>query len=300
MPELPEVETVKLGLQKYLIGNIIEDVEIRYSKIFYGDKNDIIRAKIADIKRIGKGLIIELDNGFVIAIHLKMTGQLIFRDSQIQNIPISSKVLGGVPSKHTHVIFKIKSPHFAKASRGEQNSERKTNEVISYLYFNDIRKFGWIKVLKTEDIKRLPFFKEMGLDPLKELTIETFTNILSASNLPIKVLLMDQKKIGGIGNIYANEGLFEAGIDPRRKAKTLTEAEIKKLYDSIRLVLKKGIKYEGASDERFVNILGQDGHFQEHFKVYGRDGKDCARCAGQITKIQLGGRGTFFCPKCQR
>lgn len=287
MPELPEVETLKLGLKKYLVGHKIEDVEIRVPKIFQGDIQNIIGAKITSIKRVGKGLIIELNHDFDLVIHLKMTGQLIFRDSSTANITISQKAGGSLPGKHSHVIFIL--------DKGAK------------LYFNDLRRFGYIKVIKKEDVKTLPFFKEMGPEPFnnpdfgqKTLNLDDFKSILGKSGLAIKVLLMDQKKIGGIGNIYANEALFKAGINPKRRAKDISKSETELLYKAIFEVINKSLKYGGSSDENFVNALGQDGEYQQHFLAYGQEKKKCSICGSIIEKIQLGGRGTYFCPKHQK
>lgn len=290
MPELPEVETIRLGLKKYLVGKTIEKVEVRIPKMFSGSAKQIIGAKIVGIKRIGKGLIIELDNDYDLAVHLKMTGQLVYRDEKTANLSLSEKTGGALPSKYSHIIFKLKT----------QNSKLRNEPKEAYLYYNDLRQFGWIKVVKKDQIMQMPFFKEMGLEPLKDLTLEKFREITARGNLPIKVLLMDQKRIGGIGNIYANDALYKAGIDPRRSAKQITTAEIKKLYAAIIYVLQKGLDYGGSSDENFVNILGQEGAYQNHFLVYGRKGKKCKRCGSTIEKITLGGRGTYFCPACQK
>jgi formamidopyrimidine-DNA glycosylase len=281
MPELPEVETIRLGLIKHLVGHKIVDIEIRIPKLFAGNRNDVIGAKIIGLKRIGKGLIIELDNDFVLAVHLKMTGQLIYSDKTTQSLILSPKIGGPrLPSEYSHIIFSL--------------------DNNAFLYYNDLRQFGWIKVVRKDELMQIPFFKDMGPEPLKDLTLEKFEKIVSASNLAIKVLLMDQKKIGGIGNIYANDALFEARINPSRKAKSLQNEEIKKLYDSILKVLQKSLDYGGSSDENFVNALGQEGDYQKHALVYGREGKKCQVCGGIIQKIKLGGRGTFFCPACQR
>src|SRR3990167_9700222 len=147
MPELPEVETLRLGLQRYLVGHKIVDVEIRIPKMFVGNKNDVIGAKIVGLKRIGKGLIIELDNDYVLAVHLKMTGQLIYSDSKTKNLTLSPKIGGtALPSKYSHVIFSLDNGGF--------------------LYYNDLRQFGWIKVVKKNELMQISFFKEMGPEPL--------------------------------------------------------------------------------------------------------------------------------------
>jgi formamidopyrimidine-DNA glycosylase len=288
MPELPEVETIKLGLQKYLAGHKIEDVKVLVPKIFQGNPKDVIGATVTDIKRIGKGLIIELDNGFVLTVHLKMTGQLVFQDKTTEGSVLSKKVGGEtLPSKYSHVIFSL--------DKGAK------------LFYNDLRRFGWVKVLKKEELKDVVFFKEMGPEPKvgedlagKELTLDYFKNTLQKGNLPVKLILMDQKRIGGIGNIYANDALFLAGIDPKRKGKTLTDEEIQKLFDAVNEVIKKSLGYGGSSDENFVNVLGQEGNYQNHTLVYGKKGEKCSICGATIEKIQLGGRGTYFCPRHQK
>jgi len=291
MPELPEVETIRLGLQKYLVGHKIIDIQIRVAKLFIGNKNDVIGAKIIGLRRIGKGLIIELDNDFVLAVHLKMTGQLVYSDSKTKNLALSTKIGGEkLPSKYSHIIFKLKN----------QKSNLKDKEGDAYLYYNDLRQFGWIKIIRKDQLMKIPFFKEMGPEPFKDLTLERFKEIVSRSNMAIKVLLMDQKKIGGIGNIYTNDALFDSQIAPMRKAKDLKPEEVKKLYSSILKVLQKGLEYGGSSDENFVNALGQEGNYQKHTVVYGREGEKCRVCGSEIQKIKLGGRGTYFCPSCQK
>ena len=290
MPELPEVETIRLGLQKYLVGHKITEIQVKIPKMFAGNKKDVIGAKVVDLRRIGKGLIIELDNDFVLAIHLKMTGKLIYSDNKTKGLKLSAKIGGtALPSKYSHIIFIL--------------------DNNAHLYYNDLRRFGWIKVVKKDELMKMPFFKEMGPEPLvgqksssgqAHLTLKLFKDIILSSNLAIKPLLMDQKRIGGIGNIYANDALFEAKIDPRRKGKTLSEEEIKSLYDAIFDVIKKSLQYGGSSDENFVNALGQEGNYQNHTLVYGREGEHCKVCKNPIKKIKLGGRGTYFCLVCQR
>ena len=280
MPELPEVETIKLGLQKYLVGHAIESVDIKVPKIFQGDRKNVIGGKVKDIRRKGKGLIIDLDNGYSLAIHIKLTGQLIYRDEKTKNVQVSKTKVGTLPNKFTHIIFSL-----------DKNAT---------LYYNDQRRFGWIKVVKIEEVEELPFFKTLGPEPFKDLTLEKFEKVVTNKNTAIKPLIMDQTKIGGIGNIYANDALFLASIDPRRPAKTLSKAEIKKLYNAILSVMEKSFKYGGASELNFVNVMGQEGQYQNHSLVYGKKGKPCSKDGTIIKKIYLGGRGTFFCEKHQK
>jgi len=292
VPELPEVETIKLGLQKYLVGHRIERVDVRLPKLVHGDVKNIIGGKVIDVRRFGKGLVIDLDNDYSIAIHIKLTGQLIYRSPNLKNkVKLSKKVGEGLPNSRTHVIFEL--------------------DKGGLLYYNDLRQFGWIRIVESGKLKDEKFFKDLGPEPLKDLTLEIFQKIVSSSSISIKPLMMDQKKIGGIGNIYANDALFDAGIDPKRKAKNLSEDEIKKLYDSILKVLKLGLKTGGASELNFVNVLGGEGGYQKHFLVYGREGQKCKRSGRRsessarqgdhiIKKIYFAGHGTYYCERCQK
>src|SRR3990167_688891 len=162
MPELPEVETIKLGLQKYLVGHKILDVEVKVAKPFQGDPKQIVGAKVKDVRRRGKGLIIDLDNGNSMAIHIKLTGQLVYRDEKTKDIPVSPSKVKTLPNPFTHVIFKL--------DRG------------ATLYYNDQRRFGWIKVVKTDQVDELPFFKTLGPEPFKDLTLEKFEKAISGRN----------------------------------------------------------------------------------------------------------------------
>ena len=284
MPELPEVETIRMGLQKYLVGKTVTDVEIRLAKQLTGDKNAIIGATITGVRRFGKGLVIDLSNGYSIAIHVKMTGQLIYRGAEIpMETPAHPVKVGKIPGPYTHVIFHL----------------RDKNKKDAFLFYNDIRQFGWIILLKTDEVERMPFFKDLGPEPFKDLDLKTFQTILSKNKTAIKSLLLDQKKMAGIGNIYANDALFLAKINPKRPAQSLSSEETMRLFDSLLTVLKKGLQVGGASEWQYVNVLGQTGGYQNFLQVYGQEGKPCQRCGTKIVRINLGGRGTFFCPKCQ-
>jgi formamidopyrimidine-DNA glycosylase len=278
MPELPEVETLRKGLQEHLIGHTIADVEVRFAHIISGNTEDIIGAKIIAVKRFGKGLVINLDNEYSLAIHIKLTGQIIYHDQHA--VEISKAKVGSLPNNFTHVIF-----HLDRHAK---------------LYYNDIRRFGWIKIVKTTEVSALPFFKSLGPEPFRGLTFAIFQNILASSKMAIKPLLMDQKKISGIGNIYANDALYLAKILPTRPANSLSSQEQQKLFDAIETVLKRGLQYGGASELTFVNALGQEGNYQKHFLVYGQQGKKCSRCGELIKKNMLGGRGTYICFGCQK
>ena len=311
MPELPEVETVRRGLEKYVVGLTLEKVEIVNTGIFEGDAKLVEGAKIIAARRSGKGLILDFSNKFSLAIHIKLTGQLIYRDESLKDTPVSAQKVGTVPNKFTHVIFHF-TCHPELFSHSERSEESKRSFVKTQddkgnratLYYNDQRRFGWIRVVKASEIMEMPFFKTMGPEPFglgtgEELTLEKFGKILAGKTTKIKPFIMDQTKIGGIGNIYANDALFDAKINPSRPAKSLSEKEIKQLFDSIIKVLKKSFEVGGASELTFVNILGQEGGYQNHSLVYGKTGKQCPRGDGVIERITLAGRGTFFCKNCQ-
>lgn len=304
MPELPEVETLRRGLEKYLVGYVIESVEVKKPKLFSGNPKDIIGAKITDVKRFGKGLVIDLSNNYSLAIHIKLTGQLIYKGvKEIKETketkgekeqPSNALLASGfnkqegrveVPNNATHIIF-----HLDKGVT---------------LFYNDVRQFGWIKIVKSDKLQDLPFFKDLGPEfPLVSgahiITKEQFSNLLGASKTTIKPLLMDQKKISGIGNIYANDGLYLAKINPKRPANSLTKEEAQRLFDALMTVLKKGLEEGGASELTFVNVLGQMGNYQNHTQIYGHTGETCKRDGTIITKYMLAGRGTYVCPTCQK
>lgn len=297
MPELPEVETIRRGLEKHLIGRVIENVEIRLPKMMTGDVEKVKGALITQVRRFGKGLLIDLNNDYSIAIHVKMTGQLVYQGVGIpQSSVLDLAKVGKLPGKHTHVVFvlRAKPPKASLASSGNKGQRK------DYLYYNDIRQFGWLKVVLTDKAGELEFFKSLGPEPLRNLTIEQFSTILRNSKGPIKPLLMEQKKIAGIGNIYANDALYLAKIHPKQPANSLGEKETARLFDAIEVVLKKGIEVGGASEWQYVNALGESGGYQNFFQVYGQNGNSCKRCGAKIAKIVMGGRGTFFCPHCQQ
>lgn len=281
MPELPEVESIKLQLNKYLVGHRILNIEIRNPKFEMNSKL-ILNSKIMGARRFGKVTVMDLANGYSILTHVKLTGQYIYRGPNLKNPEnLSPKVIGGVPGPHTLVIFNL--------DRG------------GVLYYNDVRRFGWIKIVRTDEVETEKFISKLGPEPFKDLTLEKFGNILLKTSRMIKVVLMDQEKMSGIGNIYANDALWLSKIDPKRPAKSLSETDVKVLYDSILEVLRTGIKYGGASELSFVTPDGTEGNYQKHTLVYGHEGEPCERChKAVIKKIFLGGRGTYFCPNCQK
>ena len=275
MPELPEVETIKNQLAKHLAGHKIEKVEVKVAKIFPQGKEKLTGGKIRGTRRFGKVLVVDLDNGYSFLIHLKLTGQVVYSNNKFPNLE----------NKFTHVVFYL--------------------DGGAKLFFNDSRKFGWIKIAKSEEVIANSFIKKLGPEPFKGLSLKEFKEVLSRSGRPIKVVLMDQSRISGIGNIYANDALWLSAINPQRPANNLQPEEQKKLYEAILKVLKDGIKYQGASDQWYITAEGKKGTYQDHFLTYGQEGKLCPRPAcrqagAKFKKFFLGGRGTYICPNCQK
>jgi len=283
MPELPEVEIIKNGLNKKLKNQSFVNIEIKNQKSFQGLTNVILNKRILSIKRRAKLIWFNLEGENDLIIHLKMTGQLIYQ-KKLQKIAgghQSKDLFSDLPNKHTRVIFKI-------SNNGK-------------LYFNDLRKFGWIRVMKKDEIKKL-LKKDFGPEPFSAKFNQNylFQIIKKSPQSNIKKIIMDQKKIAGIGNMYADESLFDAEIDPQTLGLKMNRQKSNKLYKSILKILKMGIKYQGITKSDFVNSDGKKGKMQNYLKIYGRKGEKCLRCGGEIEKIKLNGRGTYFCPKCQR
>jgi formamidopyrimidine-DNA glycosylase len=271
MPELPEVETIKRELEKAVLGKKITDVIINNAKVIKEPKKEEFIAKLKNqtIKKIlrkGKLLILELSSGKSLTIHLKMTGQLIY--------PRKS---GASPGKAIRVSFKF--------SDGK------------LLDFNDNRLFGELRLV--DNWQNLKFVKELGPEPF-DLNEEKFKQMLANKKTKIKLLLMDQKFISGIGNLYANEVLFRARIHPERPALSLSEKEKELLFKEIKNTLDEAISHKGSSVDQYVQLSGRPGEYVKYHKVYDRQGEKCFKCGGTVKRITLGGRGTYFCPECQR
>jgi len=287
MPELPEVEIITRGLRKRIIGRKIESVDIRLKKIFHGLPKIIEGTTIKSVERRAKMIVISFDNNHSLLVHLKMTGQLVFDESKGDK---THRTAGGhpsddwvadLPNKFTHVIF-----HFSDGA---------------VLYFNDQRQFGYIKLLPSDDVEKVKSILELGPEPFSdELTPEYLMSIFAKRpRIKIKQMLLDQRIMSGVGNIYADESLFCAEISPLRLAKDVQRTEIMKLIGCVKVSLEKGLKYGGSSENTFVNAEGKKGQMQNHFSVYRRTGEPCQKCKGRIVRVVVGGRGTHYCPACQ-
>lgn len=318
MPELPEVETIRNGLQKAIVGKTISNVEVLKTKSFQGDKNQIVGRQVLSVNRRAKILLIELSGGICLGIHLKLTGQLIYRDTKYpstspgvgetrdteekKNGPFAIKEL---PNKYTRVIIGFEGGPTSSGTRRNSLGAGKPCLPAGRLFFNDLRIFGWIKVIKKNGkCSDLPELAKLGPEAIdeKNFTVQYLQQTLSRSKKPVKLVIMDQEKLAGVGNIYANETLFSAGIQPDRPANSLSEGEVKILRYWVLKTLKEAIGHKGTSDkdEAYRQISGEKGSFQNYLRVYGRAGQKCPNCEGTIKRIALGGRGTFYCPRCQK
>lgn len=271
MPELPEVETVRRELEPHVTGNTISSAKILSPSLrspLPQDMSELLTDKnIVSITRRAKYLLFMIDCGLTMVVHLGMTGRL------------SIVTKSYIPVKHDHVILFL-------------------NEKA--LVYNDPRRFGLIELTKTDEINCHRLFAHLGLEPLTKNFTENYLQAkLQKRKTPIKVAIMDNVVIVGVGNIYASESLFLAAISPLRGANDLSLVELKKLVAAIKQVLQEAIESGGSSIRDFVSIDNNKGYFQHNFAVYGKAGNDCRRCGGAISKIYQGGRATFFCAGCQ-
>jgi len=275
MPELPEVQIVVNGLKNKIIKQKIIGVKVSNrslrQKVNSNFEKDILGCKIKNISRRSKYIIIDLDNGKSMLIHLGMSGRL-----TLENIESENEL-----KKHSHVWIQLDNG--------------------SSLVYNDARRFGLVLTMNKEEIERSPFINHLGIEPLsEEFTGKKMQELFSMKNTPIKTTLLNQDLICGIGNIYACESLFYSRIHPLRKANSLTKKECEKLTAELKRILQLSIESGGSTLKDYRHSDGTKGDFQNSFSVYGRDGQDCFVCGHKIEKIKQGGRSTFFCPVCQK
>lgn len=287
MPELPEVETIKNDLAEVLVGQTIADVDIRLPKIVKSNQRLFRRRvrgqRINSLARRGKLLVVELAEGDrFLLIHLKMTGQLIYRRGTHVIAGGHSEVampVDELPNKHTHIVFSL--------SDGAQ------------LFFNDLRQFGYMKLVTAQE--KEDELSVYGVEPLAAaFTSKLLAGRLKKRKVAVKSVLLDQSVIAGLGNIYVDEACFYAGIRPLRRSDRVTKREVGELHRGIRRIIRLAIKHRGTTFNNYRDAHGRRGNFVQRLQVYGRAGERCARCRrGAITKVKVGGRGTHYCPSCQ-
>ncbi len=286
MPELPEVETVRRGLRKLIIGRIIGAVQHDTPKSFPNAAADVehflIGANITDVRRRAKVLLIDLSTDYTLVIHLKMTGQLVFRGEIAFGAGHPNESLIGVlPDRSTRVTLEF--------TDGPK------------LFFNDQRKFGWMKLMPTLEVPNIDFMKKVGPEPLEaDFTADEFASRFTRrARTSIKAALLDQTVVAGVGNIYADESLWGAKIHPLRQVQTITSVEFQTLYKELREVMNLAIEKGGSTDKNYVNAEGKRGSYMDFARVFRREGLPCPRCETEIIKFKAAGRGTHICPVCQ-
>lgn len=286
MPELPEVETIRRGLQKLIVGYTVEVVEYTNAKSFPNATSDVedflIGARIIFIRRRAKVLLIDLSSNYTLLVHLKMTGQLVFRgETTFGAGHPNDSLVGSLPDRSTRVIIKFGNG--------------------SHLYFNDQRKFGWMKLLPTKEVSSIDFMKKVGPEPLeKDFTVNNFADRFKRRmGTNIKAALLDQSVIAGVGNIYADESLWGAKIHPKRLVSTISFEEFLELYKALRTIMNLAIEKGGSTDKNYINAEGKRGSYMDFASVFRREGRECPRCGTTIIKLRVAGRGTHICPHCQ-
>lgn len=292
MPELPEVETIRRGLLPKIKGQRIEAIAADGSKVFQMASQVVGQQlpgqTIRDLQRRAKYLIFELDRHRLV-VHLGMTGQLTLRNPRAKDADRFLRHPGTglqrarqhAPDQHTHLQIHL--------------------EDGKSVLFRDVRKFGKIYLFENAEEGITTLFSRLGPEPFSEgYTLKQFLEKMGTRKLPVKSLLLDQRFVAGVGNIYADEALFEAGVHPARRVRYLRKYEKVRLFEAVPLVLRKGIQSGGTTISDFIDSDGATGGFQEELNVYGREGQRCYRCDSLILKTKVAQRGTHFCPVCQK
>jgi formamidopyrimidine-DNA glycosylase len=286
MPELPEVETIKNDLKRKILNKKIDIVSVKKKKLIRGDYGDFIKtlknSSIKDIDRRGKLLIFKIGNrNYFMLVHLKMTGQLVYSSKgKITAGGHGFPKIDSLPNKYSHVIFDFKDG--------------------SQLFFNDMRQFGYLNVVDEKEKQKI--LSGYGIEPLStSFTLPKFKEVLQKEKSNIKSLLLNQNLVAGIGNIYADEICFRAKVLPHRQAGTLTDKEIKNVFNSCNVIIRKAIEKRGTTFSDYVDADGNKGGFVKFLKIYQREDKKCLVCQKKkIKKVKIAGRGTRYCPRCQK
>ena len=284
MPELPEVETIRRGLSDCIVrekGGKIFRVRVLEPKSFIGEPGSVVGATVLEMRRRGKALVFDLDNNLSFIAHLRMTGQFIWvgKERFAGGHP-NDNFIAELPNKQTRVILEFE--------KGK-------------LFFNDQRKFGFIKVVPTKEVEKDSFIAKLAKEPWEMTGEELYKKFEQHKGSAAKSVILDQTIIAGLGNIYADEALYYAKINPKRKAGSLSLAEAEKLIEGARIVMERSLNAGGSTIRNYVKSDGTKGDYLELFaEVFNRQGKPCRRCGETILKTKVGGRGTHFCPKCQK
>ena len=290
MPELPEVEVIRSGLSELIAKKTIEKVNVLNDKSFQASTSSIDvfvnNSTILSVKRRAKILLIELSSGYSLVIHLKMTGQLLFRDNQNKSKNFagghpSDSFLSVLPDNHTRVelIF--------------------TDSTT--LFFNDMRKFGWIKLLPTTELKEEKFIAKLGPEPLIGNPSPEYLKRMSRHPKSlVKAALLNQEIVAGIGNIYADEALWGAMIHPKTRVENLSKKQLENILNAAIEVMSFSINKGGSTDRNYLNAKGEKGSYLTFANVFRKEGKPCPRCGHVIEKIRVAGRGTHICSNCQQ
>ena len=287
MPELPEVETVRRGLEALIVGKKVAFATSDNPKSFPNAPQDVasflVGATIQDIYRRAKLLIVGLSSGYSLLVHLKMTGHVVYVDSGV-------RFGAGHPND----------------SLVQELPDRSTRVTISFddgstLYFNDQRKFGWVRLMPTIEVPNIDFMKKVGPEPLEaDFTAAQFAQRFARrARTNIKAALLDQSVVAGIGNIYADEALWGAQVHPQRLVSSLSEDDFERIYSDVRAVMNLSIEKGGSSNKNYVNAEGKKGSYMDFARVFRREGLACPRCGTTIEKLRVAGRGTHICPVCQ-
>ncbi len=287
MPELPEVETVRRGLAKLIIGKIVQGIELFDSPKSFPNPPEqvdqfLIGAGITAVRRRAKVLLIDLSTDYTLVIHLKMTGQLVYRGEQHFGAGHpNDSLVGELPDRSTRAALVFTDG--------------------SHLYFNDQRKFGWIKLFPTLEVPNIDFMQKVGPEPLEDsFTPEEFIpRVRRRNNTTIKAAILDQTVLAGVGNIYADESLWGAMIHPATRVKAITDSKLGDLLQEIKYVMNLSIEKGGSTDRNYVNAEGKKGSYIDFARVFRKEGTPCPRCQTPIEKIRCAARGTHYCPVCQ-
>lgn len=288
MPELPEVETVRRGLEPYMVGARLIDVEMRRPDLRFAFPDKFSQRlkgwRVAALDRRAKYLLARMTSGETLIMHLGMSGRFRLDRQDTEALPGTFHHEQVIRSNHDHVVFRLDGPTGGAT-----------------LTYNDARRFGFMDLVNDDELESSPHFSGMGPEPLSpELTPETLSVRLRGRASPIKLALLDQRIIAGLGNIYVCEALFRAGISPRRKASTIAGGRAEKLVTAIRDVLTEAIAAGGSTLRDHAKPDGELGYFQHTFRVYDREGHPCPKCETPVRRITQSGRSTFYCPSCQR